>query len=349
MAEIEDGLAGVRAYLLELSPPARALLLGEFERRVASGEAVLETSVVLQELRRLSGGCDFGPAFQGLVLDPLHPFLVDDDPARRHPGRITCAALARLWDWLEYDLLPDDMAEFAARAGEALATGETGTADALARGLQDRIASTLRAAFVEDDETSGCGALARIATPHAREDAATLRWVLRGRVNLAKLDAALPESLDGLTPDEAETAIALIEQAAQPRELFPFALVLLMNRLPRPWQVLRLAVFVVGAPIASRVAETSYGITIPMLLAELDRLLSELKRAVLAGDAAASIAPLRAIDAIVNGMRAEIEIPVASTLGRQLAALQEEAGALGKSMLAGLEPPATLPHVPLSA
>lgn len=345
MGDIEGGLAGVRAYLLELSPQARALLLGEFERRVASGEAVLETSLVLRELRVLAGH----PIAHLALFDPLDPFLVDDDPARRHPGRITRAALARLWDWLGHDLLPDDVAAFTTRAGDALAAGETGTAEALARALQDRIAAALRAAFAEDEETGGRGVLARIGTPHAREDAASLRWLLRGRENLAKLAAALPAELDVFSADDAETCIAMVEQVAQPRELLPFALVLLMNRMPCPWQVLRLGACAAGAPIASRIAETRYGVAVPMLLAEIDRLVSELNRALLMDDAPGIVAPLRRIGAIVTGIRAEIDIPVASTLGRHLAAVEQEAGALGESVLGRLQVAARPGQMPLSA
>jgi hypothetical protein len=86
-----------------------------------------------------------------------------------------------------------------------------------------------------------------------------------------------------------------------------------------------------------------------MLLAEIDRLVSELNRALLMDDAPGIVAPLRRIGAIVTGIRAEIDIPVASTLGRHLAAVEQEAGALGESVLGRLQVAARPGQMPLSA
>jgi hypothetical protein len=351
MAESESGVARVRDYLLELTPEARALLLAEFERRVACGDAVLDTHILLRELRAVASAPRFD-AFaehaKHLALQPLEPFLIDDDPARRHPGRIASAALDRAWDWIVYDLLPDETAEFTARATQALSANHMATADALARAFQDRVAAELRAA-IADSDAGRAGPLVRLRTPQAREDAQTVRWALRGRDNLAELAAALPDAIDELAYDDLDLSLAAVERACNPRDLVPYALVLLMSRLSRPWQIVRLAVEAAGVPVASRVSETAYGVAIPMLLAELERLLAELNRASLAQDAEAGVEPIRQIAAYVRGLRSEIEIPVASTLGRHLAAVEEEAGRLAKSLLAMAPLPARSARVPLSA
>jgi len=351
MTDIESGVARVRDYLLELTPEARALLLAEFERRVAAGDAVVDTHILLRELRAVSATPQFDDIAEQaklLVLEPLEPFMIDDDPARRHPGRIASAALDNLWDWIAYDLLPDETAEFTLRAAQALAANHMATADALARAFQDRIAAALRTAVAESDAGRD-SPLARLATPQAREDALTVRWVLRGRDNLAELAAALPHRIDELAYDELDLCLAAVERAVNPRELLPYALVLLTSRLSRPWQIVRLGVEAAGVPVASRVAETMYAITIPMLLAELERQLADLTRASLAEDAEAGVEPIRQIAALIRGLRSEIEIPVASTLSRHLAVVEEEAARLAKTLLAVMPVPARQGRIPLSA
>src|SRR3954451_13270224 len=95
---IVDGVGGLRSYLSELTPQARALLLGEFERRVTGGDAEIESSVILQELRALAPAKPLDEAAL-FFFRPLEPFIVGDTPERRHPGRLSHSARAPLWNW----------------------------------------------------------------------------------------------------------------------------------------------------------------------------------------------------------------------------------------------------------
>jgi hypothetical protein len=333
-----DGIGGLRSYISELTPQARALLLGEFERRVAAGQTEFESSVVLQELRALAPAKPLDPAAV-LFFRPLEPFLVDDTSDRRHPGRLSRDALAPLWNWLGCDLIPDAVEGYAAQANEALEAGEVGTAEALARALQDRTAAALRSAFsaVEDDPEAQRQLLARLGTPRAGEDAEALRWIMRGRDMFAKLAAELPDRIDDLSPEQVEAAMMLIESTARPREIFPFSVITLMNRLSRPHQLVRLAAMAAGSRSASRMAETAYGVTITILVSELERLIDTLSRAVANSDRATAARLLKRIDATLQGMRAEIAIPVASSLGRELDSIGSEAAVLGRAALGSLQ------------
>jgi hypothetical protein len=335
--------AALRNYLSELTPQARAMLLDQFERRVADGDEEAKTSAILRALRGLAADDPLNeqplsePAL--LFFRPLEPFLIDDRPDRRHPGRLARCVLGPLWRWLARDLLPEAVDDYLVQCSAALEDGEVGAAEALARALQDRTAVAIRSAFAaaENDEGAERALLAQIGTQFAANDAASLRWLLRGRDALARLDAALPERIDDLGAEELEPIIALIDSAARPREIFPFALVTVMNRLNRPTQLVRLAVHVAGSRSASRVAETEYGLSITILLRELERLTEELGTAVYDSEGVRAAALLKHIDTALNGLQAEMQIPVASSLGRQLATLSETAAALGRSALRRVE------------
>jgi hypothetical protein len=329
MKAMPDG--GLHGYLSELSPQARALLLGEFERRVASGDGALESSVILDELRALAPVPQLGaPAL--LFFRPLEPFLIDAARGRREPGRLARSVLPSFWQWAADDLIPEAAERFLAEAADALAEGEVGTAEALARVLQDRCAAALRAAFAAEEE--GGPALAdRIGPRLAVEDVASVRWLLRGRDMLAKLAAALPERIDDLAPDQVEHAIALIENTARPREIFTFALAVLMDRLREAGQLVRLGAAAAGSRSASRIAETAYGVTVDMVVCALERQADALDAAVGAGEFASAAVLLRSIDSGLRGLRGEMVIPVASSLGRQLAAISGRAAAFGRAAL----------------
>src|SRR5258708_5324578 len=97
----------LRAYLQELKPEARAMLLAALERGATRGETVPGGDLILQELRRtLRNSADDEVSGQGervntaarLFFAPLDPFLVDDTEAEAlPPGRIGRSALDPIW------------------------------------------------------------------------------------------------------------------------------------------------------------------------------------------------------------------------------------------------------------
>lgn len=325
-------VGGLRHYLSELTPQARALLLGEFERRVAAGDAEAESSVILHELRGLAPA----PQLDELALlffRPIEPLLIDDRAERRHPGRLSRAVLPVLWQWIADELIPEAVESYLAQAANALDEGEIGTAEALARALQDRCVAGLRSAFAAADEDGGRMLADSIGGRFPLDTIATLRWGLRGRDMLARLADALPGRMDDLMPDEAEQAFMLVESAARPREILPLALAILMDRLSEPSQLLRLAAYAAGSHSASRIAESEYGMTVDMLVCALERQADALEDVVQTGDFARAAVLLREIDADLRGFRAEMLIPAASSLARQLAAISERAATCGRTAL----------------
>ena len=317
----------LRQYLLALSPQARALLHQQLD-----GAAGGEAAVILDELRRLDAAELSGPA--RLLFQPLEAFLVEDDSDR--PFRLTRSSLPHLWRWVAQDLLREDAAAYADAAGDALAAGEAARAANLARDFQDRIAAAIRAAFAEsDDELLPRRLLAQLGTRRAADEIATLRWALRGRDALAALSARLPAAIDDLPPHSIPVVTMLVENAARPRDVFAYALLTVMRRMAAPWQIVRLAVHAAGSSSAARAADTPYGIAFDILLADLDHQIARLRAALAAADNATSIALIRAIDAVVQGLSAELAIPGGSTLGRRLAALTAEAEAMTRAALAG--------------
>ena len=314
----------LRAYLVALTPQARSRLRAELERGLARSR---EAEATLAELRRLDGA----NAAATMFFLPLEPFLIDDDMAHPYPGCIARASLPALWAWVCHDVAPQDAAAFVRATA-----GPDGIANAmsLANEFQDRVAATLRAALSGDDAAARHRLLARIGTPRAADEAATLRWALRGRDVLVALGERLPPSIADLPPHHIPACIAQIEKAARPRDVFPYALIAVIRRLAKPWQIVRLAAHIAGSNTAARIEATPYGLVVDMLLAEVERQIAALSAALADGAGATAVTLIRSIDATIQGLHREIAIPLGSTLGRRLQALSAEAAAVTRSAMA---------------
>ncbi|MFY9599559.1 MAG: hypothetical protein WAR02_04945, partial [Pseudolabrys sp.] len=124
-----------------------------------------------------------------------------------------------------------------------------------------------------------------------------------------------------LANDQLEECKTLIESAAaRDGELFLYALLTVMNRMTAPWQLIRLGVKAAGSDTAARVAETHYGVAVNIVLAELERMVAELRDDLRCGQGIAVGALLKTIHDSARGLRTELALPVDSTWGRALAA-----------------------------
>jgi len=327
MAGVETTVERLRQFLRELSPGARSLLIGELESSLLRGEEVAGRDLVLQELRRIMreqrDGASRIEDSARLLFKPLEPFLVDAQGDHNHPGRVSRSSLEALWNWVQRDLLPNDANALATDVGEAILSGDQAKTERLTRIFQDRVAAAIETKLgaAEDDEKSRRRTLQQIGTPRAGEELAALKCALKGRDVLASLSARLPLQIGNLANDQLEECKALIEgAAARDGDLFLYALLTVMNRMTAPWQLIRLGVKAAGSDTAARVAETHYGVAVNIVLAELERLVAELREDLHSGQGIAVGALLKTIHDSARGLRTELALPVDSTWGRALAA-----------------------------
>jgi hypothetical protein len=326
-----DTIERLRQFLRELTPQARALLTGEFERSLLRGDENVAADLVLHELRRIvreqrDGGPRVGHCAR-LFFKPFEAFIVDDRGEHRHPGRIARASLETLWHWICRDLVPDKAKPLADEVNTALAAGEEAKAEQVVQAFQDQVAAALAQAMraAQADDKQRRRMLAQIATPRAAEDAETLRCVLGNRAALAALTAQLPLTIGNLAGERLSECKGLIDSAcARDRDLFIYPLLIVMSRLSAPWQLVRLGVKAAGSDNAARVNDTRYGVSVTIVLAELERLVGELRDDLHSGRGVAVGALLKTIHDGARGLRAELDLPVDSTWGRALSALRAQ-------------------------
>jgi hypothetical protein len=337
MAGVET-IERLRNYLRELSPQARALLTGEFERSLLRGDEASGIDLVLQELRCIMRDQREGAPRVGhcarLFFKPLEPYLVEDRADHTHPGRIARRSLDMLWTWVRRDLLPEEAKALTDDVGKALLAGDEAKVEHIVRAFQDRAAAAIASTLAESgsDDKMRRRVLAQIGTPRAIEDAAALKCVLGGRDTLQKLAAHLPLRISNLANDAIDEYKTLIEKtSARDGDLFLFALLTVMGRLAAPWQVIRFGVKAAGSDTAARVAETHYGVAVTIVLAELERMVAELREDLRGGGGVAVGALLKTIHDAARGLRTELDMPVDSTWGRALATQRAQIAELVRS------------------
>lgn len=335
-----DGLLveRLRQYLRDLKPEARALLIAELERGLLRGDETPGAELVLQELRRSAREPSRPSPRTGslarLFFQPLEPFLVDDTASHHHPGRIARVALDPIWQWICRDLLPGEAKAVTDEVARAFSTDDNAKAEALGRAFQDRTIQRMQDALAtaQDDEKIRRKLAAQIGTPRALDDVGAILNVLKARDTLAGLGARLPGHIKNLSDAQLDDVKALLDlpQVSEP-SLFLFSLVLVMSRLAAPWQLVRLATKAAGSDTATRVSETPYAIAVVVVLAEIERMVGELKTELRSGRGVATGALLKGIHDAARGMRTEINLSGDSSWGKQLAALRTEISNLLKA------------------
>jgi len=325
--QIEAAAEKLRAYLRELKPGARALLIGELERGLLHGTSPAGAELVLSELRRSlregqSKSARFGDPAR-LFFQPLEPFLVDDAPDHKHRGRIARSALEPLWLWVSNTLMPEETKAYGAQVEHALMAGDTDSAEEQARGFQDLAAARITEMLEGADDKERRRLNGQLGTSRALADVQALRGILHSRSGLVTLGAQLPGHITSLTGPVLESVKAHLDSpVAAKSDLFLYSLVLVMSKLAAPWQLLRLATRAANSDTAKRIAETPYAVAVEIVLEEVDRRVRELAADLKSGRGIAVSALLKEVHDALRGLRSELDLSPESAWGKQLSTLR---------------------------
>jgi len=328
----------LREYLRNLKPEARAMLIAELERAQLRGDDMTGSELVLEELRRTirteaQRVPRIGDAAR-LFFMPFEPFLIDAPADHKRVGRIARLSLEPIWGWIGRDLIPAETKALSEDINRALLAADKTKADQLVRALHERAILRMRetlAAVGTDDKAQRRLAI-QVGSPRATDDVAMLLHVLEVRDALADLAKRLPNYVRAFEREVVEQAKAHIDAASAAKsfggdpsrkaDVVRYGLVLLMNRLAAPWQLIRLATRVAESDIAARVAETPYAVAVTIVLGEMESTVTELRTAFKAGKPVASM--LKELHDGARGLRTEMDLSVDSTWSRQLAAIRSD-------------------------
>jgi len=345
MASDGQSIERLREYLRTLKPEARSMLVQELERNLLRGEESSGNDLVLQELRRaIRADAQQVPRIGDaarMFFVPLEPFLIDGRADHKRIGRIARISLEPIWGWIGRDLIPAEVKALGEDVNRALLIDDRNRADQLVRTLHDRSIRRIKDAIAEvgGDEKTRRRLAVQVGTPRAIEDLDTIVSILSLREVLADLARRLPSQIRSFEREQIDPMQALLDAAtAQPAldkvglrksDVFLYGLILVMNRLAAPWQLIRIATRAAESDDTARIAETPYAVAVTIVLGEAENMVAELRAEIKAGRPVASM--LKNIHDTARELRSEINLSFDSPWSRQLAAIRADVSALLKS------------------
>jgi hypothetical protein len=325
----------LREYLLSLKPEARSMLIAELERAMLRGEEVAGSELILQELRRTIRASSqpvprIGSAAR-LFFTPIEPFLVDDPADHKRLGRIARVSLEPIWEWIGRDLMPAEAKALTEDINRALLDENPGKAQQLTRALHERAIQRMQEAVAKaDDEKARRRFGVQVGTPRALDDITVILRILKLRDRLADLGRRLPSHLRTFEREQSDNVKSIVDAAVGTNaDANLYALLLVMNRLVAPWQLIRLATRAADSDATARIAETPYAIAVTIVLAEIECMVVELRVDLKRGLGVTTL--LKAIHDSARGLRTEMDLSVDSAWGRQLAHIRTEVSNLLKT------------------
>jgi hypothetical protein len=318
----------LREYLGALPPSAQALLMREFERSIERGEEATVANFVLGELRKIVRAPSEDAAARTddpmrLVFRPLERFLVDNVPSIR-PGQIRRSSLGPVWIWLGNEGIPDKL-----RAFEEMLKSPIGATDVdhAVRDVQTAAAEAIAQATGPGPSGGGVRQrpAARIGSQSVSEDIVSIGAVLGVRDALDTLNSKLPGQMRAFAESQVKSVLGSVNlPALQTPQTLPFALALVMPRLPAPWQIIRLGIYVAASDDELRVAGTPFGVTVTMAIYDLSQLAAALRSDLKRGHFKDLSDHLKTLHDGMRGLRTELDIRTDSAWGRQLTAIRSE-------------------------
>jgi len=235
--------------------PVREHELKQFLASLPPEKALTLASAV--ERGRLAGE---GKLPVDLILGGLRPVLRRMN-ARRVPSpqRLVC----------------ESFADFESQIARAILTRESKAQAEIAQRLQSEIVGAIRA--VTERATPGSAERRALITKFGSEEALTdieeIALVLAGANELSPLRGLLPRRIDMLTERHTAFVRDIYDQlAAREPDLCPYVGLLVLSRLKRPWEALRLASVMSRRTNEILFSQTDMGIVGDILLADMENL-----------------------------------------------------------------------------
>jgi hypothetical protein len=263
--------------LLATLPPDKALTLAAaVERGRLAGDRSLPIDMILDglrpTLRRLQARRV--PTAQRLFCEPFADFLVDDPREYKQPGRIARSTVRALWRWLK-DTLRVGLAEIETQVQRAVFSQDQRLLSDAVHKMHAEVLTAVKSALdrAAPGSTERRVLAAKFGSEEALSDLEEVASLLQGANELAPLRGLLPRRIDTLTEQHSTFVRDIYDQlAARKSDLSPYVGLLVLARLKRPWEALRLAGIVSRRTNDALFSASDMGIVGDVLLADMENL-----------------------------------------------------------------------------
>lgn len=236
----------LKRYLASLPLDKAVALAAAVERERLSGKSAMPVDMILEALRpMLRQSRRRIPTPRRLFCVAFEDLLIDGPREEKQTGRILRASIGKLWLWLESEGLKDRLGALEQEIAKAIIAHESKRQNELVAQLRAAAADAIRVSIGQIERGQGPvrRALAlRFGGEDGLADIEEIGLILSAAHEFDAIHAKLPRHIDSLTSEHLAVIRDIYDDLAERRpELCPYVPLILMPRLAKPWEVLRLA------------------------------------------------------------------------------------------------------------
>lgn len=213
-----------------------------------------------------------------LLCRPFEDLLFSTSRKNKLKGKIARSSVVTVWDWVSSDLLPDAAATFEQDTTAAIMAGKTEIAEAHVAAFSVQVSAAILSALEGKNgvETS----LAALGSTSVVDDAREMALLLGVSQDIRGLQEKLPKPFPTLSEDEIWVLREFYDRilTALP-DAAPYVAVIVMNRLERPWEALRLPLQISRQTQDTLISKTDVGLVGEILFAEMEEHATAIRKA----------------------------------------------------------------------
>jgi hypothetical protein len=211
-----------------------------------------------------------------LFCQPFEDLLTSEPRTAKQKGRISRTTIVPLWTWLTETLAPQESTAYTGRASELIGRGRVDEAIDVAVAYAAAVAPMLRAALTGEIATKKARAV--LNGDAAVADAEEIAILIACGSEIIGLQKMFPRPFSGINDEMLWSARAIYDRVNEvAADAAPYIPVILMSRLARPWEALRLPMMIARQTQDTLISSTDMGLAGELLFGDLDRLSSAIR------------------------------------------------------------------------
>jgi hypothetical protein len=288
--------------------------------RMNDGKA-LPHDMILESLRpTLRAGDQSGRAQTPMRLfcRPFEDLLTNEQRVQKQKGRIHRSSITPVWNWLAQDLLPEALNAYSLAVKTAAISGNTDELMDRAVEFWKTAAETLGGRLAS--ESGRRAARQPLGSDAAAEDAREMAIMLAAGPDMCALQDCFPNIVPSLTDEHIALFREAYEQVqATAPDAAAYMALIVMKRLEKPWEALRLPLSVSHPMQETLIANTDMGLVGEILFAAIESHGAAIRAAKLHQfNADAMLAHLEEFTALSGGVVKEVELRRDGVWGQRL-------------------------------
>lgn len=234
--------------------------------------AILPHEVILDGLRpilsRGSSCHDRTPTPLRLFCRPFEDVLTSAPRMTKQKGRIARSSIIPVWNWVTMRLIQKESHAYVSELKSLLIAYRVEDAKARAIAFWAEAAKAMRLAL--SNEAGRKQVESVLKDPLAVADAVEMALLLDVGQQVLDLQEKLPKPVPAFATDLIGVARGIYDRLIQSTpDAAPYVVVIVMNRLARPWEALRLTVLISGKSRDTLIASTDVGLAGDILFGDL--------------------------------------------------------------------------------